>query len=388
MALGRLLLVALIVRGVYNLWWIGLNVTPVSDALDYHLMAIQLLETGTITHLGRPPLFPALLAGVYGLFGPDPLAGRLFLSVIDTMTCGVIFLIGREMFGNRVGLWAAWASTGYIMLFQWTGSLLTEVPFTFFLCLFIWLAQRGLRTHSRVDFLVAGLFLGLATLTRPTTLMFLPFIPVWAWLAFPGRWRLVLVPSALIVGIAVLTLAPWTIRNYAATTHFIPVTVMGGQVMLGANNPRVLDEFAGGWIPPLRSGLITQADTVGRSPVERDALYQRKAMAFITANPLYFARLCVYKFKLFWHLNRASDPASLQYLLVAAFAAVGTVLNRRRWREIGLLYFLPFFFTLSALIFWGDDRIRSPLEPVLLIFAATAWTWTADAVKSRWAREN
>ncbi|MBM3263350.1 MAG: glycosyltransferase family 39 protein [candidate division Zixibacteria bacterium] len=163
-----LIFVALCVRVVYNIGWVGIDDVPVSDAADYHEIAVGLLKTGTIDHLGSPPLFPAMLAGVYGLFGVHPFVGRLFLCLADALTCGVIYLIGREAFGVRVGLLAAGAATVYGMLFRWTGYLLTETAFTLLLCLFIYLSQKTLHTLRWRYGLAAGLCLGLATLARPT----------------------------------------------------------------------------------------------------------------------------------------------------------------------------------------------------------------------------
>ncbi|MBM3263349.1 MAG: hypothetical protein FJY97_07985 [candidate division Zixibacteria bacterium] len=221
-------------------------------------------------------------------------------------------------------------------------------------------------------------------------LTLIPLIPIWAWLALPGKTRQTLRVGVVITGMAVLTLVPWAIGNLGVTGDFVPVTVMGGQVLLGANNPNVLDRFAGGWIPPLQSILVEEREIQGLSAVDRDQLYQRKAIAFIMTHPLNASKLCVYKFKSFWHLHRAVDPASLQYLFVIVCAVVGAVRNLDTWRQNSLLYLIPLFFTGSALIFWGDDRIRSPVEPVLLVFAATTWLrertvlcWIASMVSFR-----
>lgn len=369
--LATLLMVAFLVRIVYNVWSVGVSDRPADDAQAYHEIAVTLLQTGTYTYLSRPPLLPTVIAGLYALFGINPFIVRVFLSIVGALTCWIIFLIGREAFGTRVGWYAAWASAVYTMLFRWTGYLLTETLFTLWLCLAILFLLKSGRTPRMTSWLVGGVCLGLATLTRPTTLPFFPFIFVWAWITFAGHRTRPLIASLIVAGAMLVVLTPWTVRNYRVTGAFVPVTTMGGQVLLGANNPKVLDYFKGGWIPPARTGLITPEEIDGLPTVELDRLYQRRALAFIYQNPLFVMKLCVYKFKLFWHLNRAVDPASLQYLVVAGLAAVGAFTARTHWRRLTLLYLVPVFFTGSALIFWGDDRIRSPIEPILLVFAAS-----------------
>lgn len=376
-----LLLFALGVRLAYNIWWIGIHNSPISDALNYHNLGIELIESGSYSNLLRAPGLPFLVAGIYEVFGVEPFFVRMVLSIIGALTCGLIYLIGREAFGWRVGKWAAWASTVYIFLFYWNGYLLTETLFTFWLCLFIWLLLKGRnKPHTRY-WIIAGFVLGLATLTRPITLTFGPFLMLWAVISFYPKIKYALTVTGLISGIMVLTIMPWTIRNYYATGVLVPVTWAAGNVLLGANNPNVLDYFPGGWVPPLKSGLITEAEQAGLTEVEIDRLYTQKTLTFIWENPFYIIKLCVYKFKLFWHLHRAIDPESIQYILAAISAALGAYTARSSWRHISILYIIPIFFTFVALVFWGDDRMRSPVEPVLLVFAAFTWDRYAKGLR-------
>ncbi len=368
------LIIALGVRLTYNIWWVGIHDPPVSDALDYHNLGIGLIESGSYSNLLRAPGLPFLIAGIYSLFGMAPFSVRIVLSIVGAITCGLIYLIGKEAFDRRVGTWAAWASTIYIFLFHWNGYLLTETLFTCWLCLFIWLLLRGRRTPHIRYWLIAGFVLGLATLTRPVTLAFGPFLMVWALISFYPKVKYALMVTALIMSIMALTIMPWTIRNYYATGKLVPVSRAGATALLGANNPAVLDHFAGGWIAPLESGLVTKDELTGLSDVEIDRLYFQKALTFIGENPFHILKLCVYKFKIFWHLHRAVNPESIQYIFVMLCAAVGAYTARTSWRHTSILYIIPVFFTLTALIFWGDDRMRSPIEPVLLIFAAFIWS--------------
>ena len=373
---------AFVIRLIYNVWWVGIDDRPFSDAEEYHEIAIELIEHGTYTRIWRPPLFPVVIAGLYHVFGVHPFVVRIVLSMIGAATCWIIFLIGREAFEERIGWYAAWTAAVYGMLFQWNGYLLTETLFTFLLCLFVLFLLKGGRLPRHRYWLLGGVCLGLATLARPLTLMFLPWIPVWAVIVFPGHLKRAVIAACMVVVTMLAVLSPWTVRNYFFTDAFVPVSTMGGHVLLGANNPKVLESFEGGWIHASQTGLIDEAELEGLSLVEVDRLRQRRALEFILQNPLYFAKLCVYKFKLFWHLNRATDPVSLQYLCVLICAAVGAFSARKAWRHISILYLVPVFFTLAILVFWGDDRIRSPIEPILLVFGAYGAEMIRRAISS------
>ena len=91
---------------------------------------------------------------------------------------------------------------------------------------------------------------------------------------------------------------------------------------------------------------------------------------FVLKNPLFTAKLVFYKFKLFWHLNRDISLPALQYFFVFIFATYGSIISFIKIKTVSILYLLPIFFTIMSMIFWGDDRIRSPIDPILVIFAA------------------
>ena len=89
---------------------------------------------------------------------------------------------------------------------------------------------RLLRPSMVVGVVVAGVFLGLATLTRSASMFFLPVIA--AWLLYRGvrsqtsggrRQKAAFLPPLVFLVAACLTIAPWTVRNYVAYGRIIPV---------------------------------------------------------------------------------------------------------------------------------------------------------------------
>lgn len=108
LALVAVLLVAALLRGVDlagpSLWYdevitIRLAREPGPAAL------LQLLGRIDAT---RAPLHPLLLQGWLALFGPSDLAARASSALCGLLTVVVVYAIGREASGRRVGLWAAW----------------------------------------------------------------------------------------------------------------------------------------------------------------------------------------------------------------------------------------------------------------------------------------
>ena len=51
----------------------------------------------------RAPLYPWFLGAVYSLFGIDTLPPRILQAVIGSLSCGLLFLIGRRVFTRTIG---------------------------------------------------------------------------------------------------------------------------------------------------------------------------------------------------------------------------------------------------------------------------------------------
>src|SRR5437762_2633273 len=100
---------ALFVRLIYN-FTTAWGYVPKYDAAIYDIIARHLvhnlcfcLYTNHPT-VGRAPLWPFILAGIYFLTGPHSEIGRLFLAVLGSATCLLVFLLARSLFGLRIAL--------------------------------------------------------------------------------------------------------------------------------------------------------------------------------------------------------------------------------------------------------------------------------------------
>jgi 4-amino-4-deoxy-L-arabinose transferase-like glycosyltransferase len=56
----------------------------------------------------RAPLHPLLLQGWLRLFGTSELAGRSLSAVCGMLTVAAVYVLGRRLFDERTGRWAAW----------------------------------------------------------------------------------------------------------------------------------------------------------------------------------------------------------------------------------------------------------------------------------------
>jgi 4-amino-4-deoxy-L-arabinose transferase-like glycosyltransferase len=254
-----------------NTWVIGFNYIPDPDAIGYENTAINVIRgQGFLAPEGRsynPPLYPLFLAGVYSVFGlRNYLALKMIESLIGALTCGWVYLLGLTLFGRNAGRLAGFIAIFYPFLVYYTGVVLSENLFTFFLmagsvCLAV-LAQQGFRWRYALG---GGILLGLATLTRPMTLALPAILVVWAMLTFPARQQRTWFTAVVVSLALILTVLPWSIRNYIIHHQVVPVSTRDGIAFWGSNNPVVADDPAkiGRWIMYTD---LPHADEPGRRP--------------------------------------------------------------------------------------------------------------------------
>ena len=123
----------------------------------------------------RAPLYPLMIAGLYALFGEQPLTVYIAQALLLAGTCVLVFDIGRRMFNVRTGLIAAALVGLNPMLLRYVGDLQLESLLTFLLTLTVWLSVRFYARPTVLNGVLVGAAAGLASLTKSVALPW-PFL--------------------------------------------------------------------------------------------------------------------------------------------------------------------------------------------------------------------
>lgn len=373
---------ALALRLLVNGLVLGFGFISGYDSDDYLAIAIHLLQgQGMVVDVGvptalRPPFYPLFIAAVYGVAGIDNLVAlKIAESLIGALTCVLIYLIGRTLFGALTGLAAGLIGSAYPILIFYTGAVSTENLFAFLLALVVYLLLRAADKPGLPVLVLCGVVLALATLTRPTTLLLPPFILLWAWLvrgSFAQAFRM-----TLIIGIAMLlTILPWTVRNYYVMGEPVLITTVGGRTFWGANNPvAVADpEKIGRWISYTRLPHDDELEQLGELEVESRSY--ELGTQYLRENPQVVPRLLLAKLTRFWTPLPNRDTTEqlisiFSYGMLLPFAVVGLVIDMRRRQQMRslLLVLVMLIFVINTLVFYGSTRLRLPIEPYIVILA-------------------
>jgi 4-amino-4-deoxy-L-arabinose transferase-like glycosyltransferase len=348
------------------------------------------------------PIYPFLTAIGYKLFHLDSFAGVIFCqtmnSAFSAATCWPIQAIGKKAFSERVGLASAWlwVFLPYAILFplEWTwDQSLAALLFA----LMIWATFNLRESTSQLHWSGYGLLWGFTALVNPTLCIIFPFLLAWLVIR---RWQSARPSAGLVmraIFLFVLTLLPWTIRNYYAVDGFVFVKSNFGLEFWLGNNAAVKEVFSPNLHPI--SSYMERVQLILSGEPNYNQLKQRQAIAFIRSHPREFLKHLFDRFVDTWaatydsrvdpwipmlHLTRINvwfcSVFSVLSLAGVVLALRANFLDSLPLALCLLLFPIPYYITHTAL------RYRHPIDPFLTIFTVYAIVRLGSAVKRRAAR--
>ncbi len=397
----------------------------------------------------QPPLYPLFLAALGSVFGKSIWALKAIQVVLGSITCVLVYFIGRRAFRDeRVAILAALACCFNGTLIYFDGQIVSASLETFLVCAAILALLHAGDRDSALLWMTAGLALGLATINRGAVLVSLPFIVWWLFRKEGGMGTSSETPDRLLsiglrrtalLGLPIAAcLLPVTLHNIRhdlsrnapptssaqeiaaertgvferiANRDFVVLTSLVGMNLYLGNSATHYETN-----DPNHPDCFSHANHVMRLPYrttgDRSASGQQRALLAhtaetIRADPAAWLKLVGYKLLLF--LNGLEIPRNanlyaershstvLQALLWPAPVALpgavlfplgllGLFLERRAWREHFVL--LAFMLPRALLIvgFFVAARLRLPLVPIVALFAAFALIALIERARANGAR--
>jgi len=364
----------------------------------------------------RPPAYPWFLGLVYATCDSDYMAPRIVQMVLGLFSVILAFFLARALFGNTCGLITTAFMSGYWGFIYYemellASSLLVLLGLGLINVLRLWLDKP---TYGRA--IPAGLLIAVFALARPNILGFLPVLLAWAW--WIGRrgktkqaFRTALAGFFLV---ALVGIAPATIRNYLVSGEFVLISCNGGINLYIGNNEysdgystdipgseELLGHYGWSWFEyPQYVRLLSEKLPKGLTVAQSSTYFGKLAGQFIRDHPGKFFRLIGRRALLFWgpaeisnnkavHFDHIYSPTlvllggfSLPFSL--ALAGIGLILTDRKSQKnissgpngrkqlelivLILLFVLTYF--ASFLPFLVSERFRVPIVPFLIIFAS------------------
>ncbi len=433
----RLIIIGLIVLGLaLRIWFLSVNaIDPrfsTADDGDYYQRAMRLAITGAYIDdfwLIRPPLhvfFFAFLLRISILLGDLTMGLGLIRAVqigLFLLTIPLGYDLARRLFNPRAGLIFAALLTVWFPLVELPIHTFSEPLFFVLFALHLWLLVcwrdarlRTLNTAKRTLFsasllAAAGVTLGLAALTRAPALYAAVFVLFWLllvsledgrqhrgvdtqqhnmgqrlgslinqlWPDIRASWRMIIGRCLIFLGAMVLTIAPWTMRNYLVYERFIPVDTLGAANLWLDMQPDRREK-----IELLKT--IPQADRqafavgelkqiLGDNPLRlwHDAwpnfqhIWKAQFVEDFLLKPNFYTR----PLRETWLLGMAGDLLWFSFTLVGLVALAAPAREGSfRWLLLGWLGYT----ILTVLLLHVEPRYLMPIWFILMLYAAWAFS--------------
>jgi 4-amino-4-deoxy-L-arabinose transferase-like glycosyltransferase len=379
------------------------------DAVDYDQIARNVANgdgfgygPNTLTSF-RPPLYPLFLAAIYKIIGLNHGIVRLLQVILGACIPAVVYLAARQRFPRTESQVSAIICALYPALIGTTHQLMTEAIYIPLLTLAILslIMMEDQPTWGRV--LLSGILLGLTLLARASAATLLLLIPFWMFWRFPKARVMGFVKGVVIGLVAVITVLPWTARNWSVHQTLIPISSNGGHIFwLGFHqlNRAAHQDFRRAEAYRAQEGrrakteiyfqLTAEDNTLGFPMLQRVYAEQYPDVPLppneAQLNRAYFARTVEFmeSHPAVVLIKVIKDTLRVPYFFdhfgrfvfswgcLFPFAIAGLWITRRRWRELSLLYVLFLSLILLEVVFHPTPRFRLPYEPFLILFGGTA----------------
>lgn len=364
----------------------------------------------------RPPFYPYFLSAVYRVFGHSQLAPRIIQMLIGILSCGILFLLARKIFGDKIAFTA-----GLLMAFYWAFVFyekeLREVSLLvlFLPLLILWLIKLY-EKPAVGKFVLCGFLMGVIIITRPNFLLFVPFAVGWLIVYNKLKEKR---KKYLYIGIfllcTILPISAVTLRNYIKGKDFVLISSNGGINLYVGNNPVATGNTIA--LPPeiplfrnafMYPKIVKYVEGVAGKELkhsEVSSYFTRQALQYMSKNPTRTAFLAFKKAVMF--VGGVEIPSErdlvagkkeswvlkiipLNFALVFSLCLIGMVVyfttfagSKKKKQEetlpipgksslpfVSLVLFLVGIYYVSYLPFFVTSRFRMCIIPFLLIFSA------------------
>lgn len=380
-----------------------------SDAFFYLQWAKSILR-GNV--LGKEvfyalPVYPYFLSLAY-LFSAGEVFGLILIQMlIGSLNCGLIYILGKKLFNNQVGIISSIIACGYLM-FVFYDRMLLPASLAILLGLLLMLLLLSIKDRPSLrGWFGAGLFLGLCSLACASFSLLAIFILFWIIFEYKREAKRRVFLYCLSFSLSfLLVLGAVTLRNYLVAGDAVVISAHSGINFYIGNNPQASGIFKPPpYMLPTQSGLIEDAHIIAEkisakklTPSQASSFWFRRSLSFMKSQPLNYLKLLAKKLILFWNGREYVDDveyymfkqesglfrlALFRFSLISPLALLGIFLSKTQARRINLLYLFVLGLMLATVSFFINSRYRLIVVPFLIIFAGNGLWQIFQKYKTR-----
>lgn len=382
---------------------------PVLDSLAYDTTAkLILADKLPETIYFQAPFYPYFLSLLYSISNNSLQVVRFIQILIDILSVILVYRITLNLFNPASAIIAGLTMGVYPVLIFHTGLILKTTLNTFFAALMLWLLlERRLKIKMGLRLVLLGLVTGYASATQGSVLLQIPLLVLWiivesGWYK-PRVWikRMLWLCAGLI-----LSIGPFTVRNYRVSGRFVLLTSQGGANFYLGNSP--YSDGTSKRPPRIRvtpeheeADFHREAERVlGRklTPEEAGKYWQNEALSWIRENPSKALVLQLRKLGLFWNRIEIPDNYDFDFYrryswfiryprypfwILGSVGLTGMFFFLKTWKKTWFLYLWTVSYCLIWVLFHIYSRYRLPIVVFLAPFFAACCNEIVILVKKK-----
>jgi 4-amino-4-deoxy-L-arabinose transferase-like glycosyltransferase len=401
----------LLYRIWYDVWERG-RLTLNGDAAYYHWQSndiahgLWFIDPGQYHWFGRitpsaghPPVYILYLASVSRFIGQSQLTQRIASCFLGGAAIFVIGLIGREVWDERVGLFAAAGAAVYANLWINDEMLMSESAYVLTSALMVWWTLRFWKrpTVGRAALMGAGI--ALAALTRAEAALLFPLMALpFALARKHGSWRVRMRYLIASFGVGAVVMAPWIGFNLTRFQRPVLMSNGIGSVLMVANCDQTYSgALFGYWSINCAAGL----QNLKGDESQKEVVWRQRGLDYIKSHKGRYPVVTAARIARMWDVwtygriqqgikfdglleGRGiwqTQLATDQYFLMLPFAIAGLVVLRRRRQAILPFVAIAATITFTAATTFGITRYRAPVDATMPVLAGVAFFAAVDAWK-------
>lgn len=337
-----------------------------------------------------PPLHAIILSAGLFLFGEEPGAARIVVTLFSAMTTPLVYFLILKLATRRSALFAALIHIIYPSFIAYSHYLWSETTFIFLLLMAVYftisICEERTSRKNMLRAALAGLFLGLSGLARVAASPFLLMVPLWLALTIKRRKHRILLPGVIIAS-WIITLLPWELTLAYRENRFVPISTRGGYNLYLGNNPWVPDGFGSSWNHVSKMRLVEPIREYAEiNKVDMDTAARSLAFKYIKQDLTGFVIRCIYRLQMLWTsdyfivrhiLNTVYPPmhhsmvALLWSVVLASYMIFIGLASWGLWaspplHKRGLMLALVLSGMIPSILTFGISRLHMPLLALLL----------------------
>ncbi|HLP58521.1 MAG TPA: glycosyltransferase family 39 protein [Candidatus Deferrimicrobium sp.] len=189
---------------------------PDITKLDKEMETPYGLRGGEASLVG--PGYPLVIAAIFALFGENNISFTVLIilnAILSALLCVLIFYIGKELFNEKVGLWAAIWSIFYISYIKYIPSLYKDTWITLFFPLLIYLfIKETKRNKVSLSLILLAIFYAYFIHLDERFFIYFPILLAGFVFFDTHSWRKGLQKAFVFSSFVVILMVPWLIRNF------------------------------------------------------------------------------------------------------------------------------------------------------------------------------